>query len=336
MDKAGLRLIEERTHMSYSDRNVNNGSAAAALGLAVAIDDIENVGNDTNSHNSSSVDSSSDNDVIHSNNQDNDTSYDNDSLDVAVSDDDVVNSYNQDNDTITKTINDNDTYTKTVNLSDNDTITKTVNLSDNDTTDSYNQDNDSLNLNVNYSDNDTTDSYNQDNDTYSDNDTYTYNDNDVSDSNNTTTTSIDTTVDVAISDAFNTITDSNNQDNDWLDLDGLDFDVLSAIGEGVLAGEGNDTLFNLAQVSELSDADTLYSPTVTNSSGFDVCQTGDGGDNAAGGDAGDRGTSTTSADGVAQLEAFTQNIVMGANIQYNNVDISVVGGDSTVSDGDIS
>jgi hypothetical protein len=323
MDAAVLIQIIESTDMSNSDRNVNNGSAAAALGLAVAVEDIENIGNDTNSNNSSSADTS------HSYNQDNDTSHDNDTLNVALSETDIEDSYNQDNDNVTTTVNtsisDNDTFTKTVNLSDNDTITKTLNLSDNDVKDSHNQDNDSLNVNLAFSDDDVTDSYNQDNDT------------NVSNSHNTAVADIDTTVDVAITDAFKSITDSYDQDNEWLDLDGLNFDVMSVIGEGVLAGSGNDVMFNLAQVSELSDADSLSSPTVTNDADFDVSQFGKGGDAFGGEDFDERGTGTASADGVAQLEAFTQNIVMGANIQYNNVDVSIVGGDSSVNDsGDIS
>jgi hypothetical protein len=330
--------------MAYTERNnVNSGSAAAALGLAVAVDDIENVGNTTNSNNTSSSDTSYDNDVENSHNQDND------SVDVAVEDNDVRDSYNQDNDTITKTINDNDSFTKTVNLSDDDTftktITKTVAVSDDDVKDSYNQDNDqdndTLNVDVSLSDDDVKDSYNQDNDHITKTeieDSYNQ-DNDISDSFNstTTTTDIETTIDVAISDAFKETTDSYNQDNDWLQLDGLDFDVMNVVGAGTLAGEGNDAMFNLSQVSELADQDHLYRPSVSNEAPFNAEQYGDGGYAKVDGDFGDRATASASADGVAQLEAFTQNIVMGSNIQYNNVDMSVVGGDSTTTDGgDIS
>ncbi len=314
--------------MAYTERNnVNSGSAAAALGLAVAVDDIENVGNTTNSNNTSSSDTSYDNDVENSHNQDND------SVDVAVEDNDVRDSYNQDNDTITKTINDNDSFTKTVNLSDDDVK------------DSYNQDNDqdndTLNVDVSLSDDDVRDSYNQDNDHITKTEIEdSYNkDTDISDSFNstTTTTDIETTIDVAISDAFKETTDSYNQDNDWLQLDGLDFDVMNVVGAGTLAGQGNDAMFNLSQVSELADQDHLYRPSVSNDASFDAEQYGDGGYAKVDGDFGDRATASASADGVAQLEAFTQNIVMGSNIQYNNLNMSVVGGDSTTTDGgDIS
>jgi hypothetical protein len=324
-------------------RNVNSGSAAAALGLAVAVDDIENVGNDSNSYNDSNSHNSSDNDTVTKtdndtvsvtkNDNDSYTKNDNDTYTktVSLSDDDVKNSYNQDNDTnsnnysdndtFTKTITDNDSYTKTVSLSDDDTITKTVNLSDDDVKNSHNQDNDVV------------DSYNQDNDSFSK--TVSVSDDDISDSYNAT--DIDTTVDVAISDAFKKIEDSYNSDDDWLELDNLDFDVLNVVGAGTLAGAGNDAMFNISQVSEMTDSDRLYNPKVENDSWFKQDAYADGGRADGADDLDDRGSVTASADGVASMEAFTQNIVMGANIQYNNIDMSVVGGDSTVTDGgDIS
>jgi hypothetical protein len=266
-------------------RNVNSGSAAAALGLAVAVDDIENVGNDTNSYN--------------------DTNSNNDT----------------DNVNITK--NDNDTYTK----NDNDTITKTVSVSKSEVEDSYNQDNDTITKTVSVSKSEVEDSYNQDNDvrdSYNTKDSYN-------------ATDIDTTVDVSISDAFKKIEDSYNSDDDWLELDHLNFDVLNAVGAGTLSGDGNDAMFNISQVSEMTDNDKLYRPEVENDAGFGQHAHADGGDANGAEDVGDRSSGTASADGVANLEAFTQNIVMGANIQYNNIDMSVVGGDSTVTDGsDIS
>jgi len=41
------------------------------------------------------------------------------------------------------------------------------------------------------------------------------------------------------------------------------------------------------------------------------------------------GTSTASADGIINTSAFNQDIVMGANLQQNAVDMTVVGGDLT-------
>ena len=248
-------------------RNVNSGSAAAALGLAVAVDDIENVGNDTNSYNDT--------------NSHNSTSSDDDN--VSISKNEVEDSYNQ----------------------DNDTITKTISVSKNEVEDSYNQDNDVV------------DSYNT--------------------TNSHNATDIDTTVDVAISDAFKKIEDSYNSDDDWLELDNLNFDVLNAVGAGTLAGDGNDSMFNISQVSEMTDNDRLYNPKVENDAWFKQDAHVHGGEAYGAEEFDDRGNVTASADGVASMEAFTQNIVMGANIQYNNIEMSVVGGDSSIADGsDIS
>ena len=65
-------------------------------------------------------------------------------------------------------------------------------------------------------------------------------------------------LDVDIEDAFNT------SDTDWLDLEGLNFDVMQTIGEA-LNGDGNDNAFSLAQVSEMTDNDTLNGPTISSS-----------------------------------------------------------------------
>ena len=310
--------------MSNSDRNSNSGSIAAALGAAVAIDDIENVANDTNSNNNTlSV-----------------TKSDDDTVSISKNETETENSYNQDNDNISVSKSDNDTFTKTVSVSDDDTVS----VAKNETEHSYNQDNDTITKTVSVSDNDTFTKTITDNDTFtktvslSDDDVKdSYNqDNDVSNSNNTTTTDIDTTVDVALTDAFKTIEDSYNSDDDWLQLDNLDFDVMNAVGAGTLAGDGNDGMFNISQVSEMMDKDVLIRPEVKNDAWFEQDAHAHGGHAYGADELGDRSTATTTADGAATLEAFTQNIVMGSNIQYNNVDLSVVGGDSTVNDnGDI-
>ena len=41
---------------------------------------------------------------------------------------------------------------------------------------------------------------------------------------------------------------------------------------------------------------------------------------------------TTTADGLANVEAFTQNIVMGANIQFNSIEISAAGDNLSLDD----
>jgi len=68
-----------------------------------------------------------------------------------------------------------------------------------------------------------------------------------------------------------------------------------------------------------------------------VAFTGDGGAGGDGGmwgsnvgdDAFINGYSTASADAVIDTSAFNQHIVMGANLQQNAVDMTVVGGDLT-------
>jgi len=298
--------------MSYSDRNSNSGSIAAALGAAVAIDDIENVGNDTNSNNQTTTvnktetetetrieDSYNSKDVDVSNTATTNVGVD---IDVTKTESKVEDSYNsKDVDVI---------VTKTDSSVRNETETKIE--------DSYNTKNetkieDSYNtkdIDVAVSKTEIEDSYN--------------------------TNNVDASIDVALTDAFKKIEDSYNSDDDWLELDNLDFDVMNVVGAGTLAGNGNDGMFNLSQVSEMMDKDVLIRPEVKNDAWFEQDAHAHGGDAYGADELGDRSTATTTANGAATLEAFTQNIVMGSNIQYNNVDLSVVGGDSTVNDsGDI-
>jgi len=294
--------------MSYSDRNSNSGSIAAALGAAVAIDDIENVGNDTNSNNETTTVNKSETEVETK----------------------IEDSFNS------KDIDVENTEVSTVDV-DVD-VTKTESTVE----DSYNTKN--LDVAVSKTETDIEDSFNTKNETETKiEDSYNTKDIDVAVSKTETdiedsynTNNVDASVDVAISDAFKTIEDSYNSDDDWLELDNLDFDVMNVVGAGTLAGDGNDSMFNLSQVSEMVDKDVLIRPEVTNDAWFEQGAHAHGGEAYAPHEMGDRGTATTSADGAATLEAFTQNIVMGSNIQYNNVDMSVVGGDSTVNDsGDI-
>jgi hypothetical protein len=49
--------------------------------------------------------------------------------------------------------------------------------------------------------------------------------------------------------------------------------------------------------------------------------------NVTGDDGTFTGLGSARADSVLSQEAFTQNISMGANIQFNSVDLQVVGGD---------
>jgi hypothetical protein len=302
--------------MSYSDRNSNSGSIAAALGAAVAIDDIENVGNDTNSNNETTTVNKTENEV-ETKIEDSFNSKDIDvektetttvgvDVDVAKTESKIEDSYNSKDVDVT--------VTKTESSVENETETKiedsynTKNETETKIEDSYNSKD--IDVAVSKTETDIEDSYN--------------------------THNLDASIDVALTDAFKKIEDSYNSDDDWLELDNLDFDVMNVVGAGTLAGDGNDGMFNLSQVSEMMDKDVLIRPEVTNDAWFEQDAHAHGGEAYSAEHIGDRSSATTTADGAATLEAFTQNIVMGSNIQYNNIDLSVVGGDSTVNDsGDI-
>ena len=51
-----------------------------------------------------------------------------------------------------------------------------------------------------------------------------------------------------------------------------------------------------------------------------------------GGDGVITGSTAATADALASAEAFTANIVVGANLQVNNLAATVVGGDSSIVD----
>jgi hypothetical protein len=113
-------------------------------------------------------------------------------------------------------------------------------------------------------------------------------------------------------------------------------------------GPGNDMQFDFVQVNDLVDNDELYRPEVkffgSGGSAFQDVEVKGGdayaGDGIHGNSSASQnglsgsvnGSTQSSADAVANVQAFTQNIVMGANLQINNVTASVVGGDSTVAD----
>ncbi|MXQ10719.1 hypothetical protein [Microvirga makkahensis] len=297
-------------HPSSDARNTNSGSVAAALGVAVAVDDIENVGNDTGSYNESNSHNNTEYKTVTVNEVENKT--------VNVSDDDIRDSNN--------TSNSNNTLGVDIDVVKTETESKVE--------DSYND------IDVSKTETEIEGSYNTKTETEIEDSYNTKTETEIEDSYNTKNeTEIEdsyNSLEVDISKTVSEIEDSYNSDDDWLELDGLDFDVLTAIGDGVLTGSGNDAMFNIAQVSELKDNDTLYRAEVENDARFEQDANSDGGYARGGDDFDDRATATASADGVANLEAFTQNIVMGANIQYNGVDMSVVGGNSSIDDADVA
>lgn len=141
----------------------------------------------------------------------------------------------------------------------------------------------------------------------------------------------------------------NVHDAAWLDMDDMDIDNV-AINDS-FNGAGNDMGFDIDQVNDLVNHNEIYSPVVQYDpmdmrvydpfqdvviqGGWATAEDGisgnvEGGGNASnnGGDGTISGNATASADINATVEAFTQNIVMGANVQANVANLSVVGGDS--------
>ena len=100
---------------------------------------------------------------------------------------------------------------------------------------------------------------------------------------------------------------------------------------------GTQTVFDLTQANTLADMDALCGASVSSSDSAFVSfidGVGGGGPVEAGdgiGHADDVLHATTSvsatADAAATVSAFNQNIVMGANVQYNSATQTVIGGD---------
>jgi hypothetical protein len=132
-------------------------------------------------------------------------------------------------------------------------------------------------------------------------------------------------------------------DNDYIDVDKIEIsDIKGSVvsAEAVYQSVSSGNAYNLDQVNNLADNDFLWKAEVKNDAKFEV--------DASGGDIkfddpkidvevgdlkGDANTVgdmvSTTADGIANVEAFTQNIVLGANIQFNNIEI---GNSSSVSE----
>jgi hypothetical protein len=153
---------------------------------------------------------------------------------------------------------------------------------------------------------------------------------------------VDTDVDVDVNvdldlDDLGPASDDDIIDIDWIkDID--DSVVMPDAVSQTLTGNGNQ--FNIDQVNNLVDRDTLSSPNNTGSVTQDLKAEGGeskiddvkaevDGNRSTMGDAG-----TATADALSTAEAFAQNIVMGANIQFNNIEMSVAGGNLTTGDGD--
>ncbi|OKL44790.1 beta strand repeat-containing protein [Pseudovibrio exalbescens] len=111
---------------------------------------------------------------------------------------------------------------------------------------------------------------------------------------------------------------------------------------------GSDTVFTVEQANSLSDQDLISNPQVISANGTNMDQsvTVDGGsastgdgildaedlfDFSAGDDLSIAAATSATADAMGVASAFNQTIVMGANVQANSLDVSVVGGSSTVA-----
>lgn len=154
---------------------------------------------------------------------------------------------------------------------------------------------------------------------------------------NTVENKVDVKVDVDIDLDLSGYAPSDNDIIDIEQIQGIEGSVVMPdVVNQTLNGDGNQ--FNIDQVNNLVDNDSLYNPKVSAEDGkfnWDVKAEGgwvDVGDakvnmTGDGSTFGDAVTST--ADAIVSQEAFTQNIVMGANIQFNSIEMSVAGNDLT-------
>jgi hypothetical protein len=173
-----------------------------------------------------------------------------------------------------------------------------------------------------------------------------YNENDIE---NHVTTTVDTTVTVDLS-LVSDLASLVPQDNDIIDIEtisGITQSIVmpDAVNQSVMNGNN----FNIDQVSNLTDNDTISDPDVRYSSGGlsdGCCRSGDNGagdfsmtatstggsaTTAIGNITGDDGAfgsiGAANAASTINQEAFTQSIATGANIQFNSIDLQVVGND---------
>lgn len=151
---------------------------------------------------------------------------------------------------------------------------------------------------------------------------------------------VETKVDVEVKvdldlDSFTQPSDNDVIDIDWIkDIDGSV--VMPDVVNQALTGDGNQ--FNIDQVNNIVDKDFLWDPDVKFTGDGELKMDGelDGGESkiedvkAEIGEDGSIGdTATATSDAIGTYEAFTQNIVMGANIQFNSIEMTVAGNDLT-------
>ncbi|MGY6644190.1 MAG: hypothetical protein ACXIVD_03130 [Salinarimonas sp.] len=162
------------------------------------------------------------------------------------------------------------------------------------------------------------------------------------DQSNNAEDSFNTEVDIGvdIAESFNSSADSLV--DGMIHVENSAFDAISAIKDA-LKGDGMNLAFSVNQISEIMDNDKLYNPVVNSNAEWSQNAYANGGE-ATGIYAKD-GFGVESAedmafqaigdaDAVVSQEAFNLSIAMGNNIQFNAVDASVVGGNSSMTAGD--
>lgn len=160
---------------------------------------------------------------------------------------------------------------------------------------------------------------------------------------------VETTVDVKVDVEIKADIDLDGHkpsDDDLMDIDDIDLEdmdgLFSAVASNVdqdVDGKGNDAAFNLQQINNLVDNDKLEEASIKAEDDafkddFEMDAKAFGGFakvddvDAKIDDAGSIAeTGIASADASINQEAFTQNIVQGANIQFNEINIRNVGDD---------
>src|SRR6056297_2247699 len=150
----------------------------------------------------------------------------------------------------------------------------------------------------------------------------------------------DVGIDVGISDSLNESTDSSV--DGMIAVEGSTFDAISAIKDA-LKGDGMNLAFSANQISEIMDNDTLHHPTLHSNSEWGQHAHANGGEatgiyakDGFGVDSAEDMAfqAVGDADAMVGQEAFNLSIAMGNNIQFNSLDASVVGGNSSMTAGD--
>jgi hypothetical protein len=349
-----------RMTMSYNDDallevNNNEDNGAVAGLIAVNVDKSHEI---EDSFNKNINVSKSDDDSVTVTKEDNDsltvTKEDNDSLTITKEDNDTktITVNKQDNDTKTISVNkqDNDTKTITDSFQDNDTKTITVTKTDTDTktiTDSF-QDNDTKTVTVNKQDNDTTtDSFNKTttdswNKTTTDsfNKSFTLDKSEAIDVDKLYASHLQGQLFMNPDDVsqnlegggvqFNQDQINNIVDNDWLKNPSVNFTADGGGGECCEVYDPcNDPCAEPWEIGDSGfsvDVGTVFVQYASGTNGGAGAQANSNqanvGQDGNGGEAG--GAST---DASINQSAFNQSIVMGAHLQQNAFDGTLVGHD---------